>query len=468
MNALLSLNVSAWLSLVLLGGTGQAHVNVNVTVPGSPPPPSLEQPPEPEEPTAPEEPTEPPTEPEESTATYRFPAEWEPQKSLWIAWPTYDSTQDLSREEVYLEIVAATAGHIELDVVVATEDEVDYVEDLLDTESIPRTHVRLRVIPSVMDVWLRDTGPMFLQRTLDGVTSAATSDFGFNSWGYEGYTSIYPWDSDVLDNDIATTLGVTDIRSSPMISEGGAIESNGKGTMFITEAVALQRNPGMTKAQIEAVYEERLGMKKIIWLAEGVPEDDLTFWRSNGLPSDVYTTLTVGGHTDEFVRFIDEDTVLLAEVTPDEAEDDPIAAEARSRLEAVRAVIDAATTYEGHDIDIIRVPAATLLYKTMGPGDSTYDYITSLAFDDSSTIATDASITTVLATSYMNYVIANDVILMPAYWKTGRPTSILDKDDEMEAALEAAFPTRTVVRINPEALNAGGGGLHCVTQQQPY
>ena len=193
-----------------------------------------------------------------------------------------------------------------------------------------------------------------------------------------------------------------------------------------------------------------------------------SFGQSNtGLPSNVYTTLTVGGHTDEFVRFVDEDTVLLAEVTSAEAALDPIAAEARSRLEAARAIIDAATTHEGNNIEIIRVPAADLLYKQMGPGDSTYDYITSLTFDDSSTIATGAPVTTVLATSYMNYVIANDVILMPAYWKTGRPASILTKDNQMEAALEAAFPTRTVVRINPEALNAGGGGLHCITQQQP-
>ncbi|EYF04375.1 agmatine deiminase family protein [Chondromyces apiculatus] len=460
MKPLFSWNVSAWMGLVFLGGVGCASIDdAAIRVEAGADVDRLAEVEQKNTPTP------------STSSAYRLPGEWESQKSLWIAWPTYDSTQDLPREPVYLDLVEATHGHIELDVVVATHAEVNYVKDRLDDEGIPRSHLRFRVIPSVMDIWLRDTGPMFLKRKIGNTNTYATaaSDFGFNSWGYQNRTSISPWDSSVLDRDIATTLGLSgnDLRSSSMISEGGAIESNGNGTMFITEAVALQRNPGMTKTQIENVYKDRLGMKKIIWLKQGVPEDDLTFWRNKGLPSNVYTTLTVGGHTDEFVRFVDQDTVLLAEVTSAEAAADPIAALARTRLEAVRAVIDSATTYEGQDIEIIRVPAATLLYKQMGPGDSTYDYITSLTFDDGSTIPTGAPVNTVLATSYMNYVIANDVILMPAYWKSGRPASIKTKDDQMAAKLKAVFPTRTVVRINPEALNAGGGGLHCITQQQP-
>ncbi|AKT43490.1 agmatine deiminase family protein [Chondromyces crocatus] len=394
---------------------------------------------------------------------FRMPAEWEPHESLWMSWPMYDGTMARPREPVYLEMVEALAPYVNVDIAVASEEEVEYVEDVLDLNSVPRSHVRLHVLPSLMDIWLRDTGPIFLKNPAGQL---AVTDFAFNSWGYQGHSSEDPWDTDQLDRDIGTLLGLP-IRSSNMVSEGGAIDVNGKGTMLLADAVAFHRNPGMSRAQIEHEYKKKMGIKKIVWVPEGVPEDDLSYWRNRGLPSDVYTALPVGGHVDEFVRFVAEDKVLLTEVTAAEAAVDSIAAEGRLRLEAARAAIDSATTAEGKDIEIIRVPAPELIFDTMGPGDSTYDYITTLTFEDNHTIPTDSPITVVLATSYMNYVVTNNVVLVPAYYKPGRNPIIAAKDAEMQLILSQAFPGRTIIPINPEALHTGGGGMHCITQQQP-
>lgn len=395
--------------------------------------------------------------------TYRMPAEWEPHDSLWLAWPTYDSMQGRSKEPLYMQMIGALAPHVDVNLIVATEADAEYVSDILDEHQVPRHHVTFEVIPSVIDIWVRDTGPIFVK---DEGGDLSVVDFEFNSWGYEGHTSLYPWDSDVLDRDVGRRLDLP-IRRSTMISEGGAVELNGQGTMIMAESVAFQRNPGMTRAQIEAEYHEKLGVEKVIWVPEGVPEDDLSFWRGRGLPSDVYTVLTVGGHTDEFVRFIDEDTVLLAEVTAWEAAQGPVAAEARQRLEVAYDILSSETTHDGKPLHVIRAPAATPIYETMGPGDETYAYLTSLAFEDGSSIPPDSPITTISAASYMNYVVTNGVVLAPRYWKPGRPLSVLLKDVWMAATLRAAFPDRQLVMLNPESINVGGGGMHCVVQQQP-
>jgi len=262
----------------------------------------------------------------------RMPAEWEPHEAMWLAWPTYDSMVGRPKEPVYLEIIKALAPHVKVNLVVQSQAKAEQVQGVLAAERIPSGHVTFRVIPSSVDIWMRDTGPTFVK---DGAGRARAVDFRFNSWGYEGHTSLYPWDSDVLDRDAANLLGVPVVESQ-MISEGGALEVNGRGTLIITEAVAFHRNPHMSRSEIEAEYKRTLGIKKVIWLKEGVPEDDLAFWRKRGVPNNVFTALAVGGHTDEFVRFVDEDTLLLAEVTEEEAAEDALSAASRSKSSGCR------------------------------------------------------------------------------------------------------------------------------------
>jgi len=103
----------------------------------------------------------------------------------------------------------------------------------------------------------------------------------------------------------------------------------------------------------------------------------------------------------------------------------------------------------------------------MGPEDETYRYIASLTFEDGTVIPEGSRITVVSATSYLNFLITNGIVLTPVYWKQGRPASMAAKDNRMKQILQKAFPDREIVGINPEAINVGGGGIHCITQQQP-
>jgi agmatine deiminase len=173
------------------------------------------------------------------------------------------------------------------------------------------------------------------------------------------------------------------------------------------------------------------------------------------------------GHVDEVARFASPNVILLAEVTKEEAQRSPIAAENRIRLEADYKVLKAATDQNGKPFTIIRVPAANIIYETMTPEDLTYQWLSFMTFDDGSVFPAPEPVEVIAATGYMNYVVTNGIVLVPKYYKFGMPLSILKKDLQVFQLFKSVFPGRMVVAIDPLAINLGGGGMHCITQQEP-
>lgn len=250
-----------------------------------------------------------------------------------------------------------------------------------------------------------------------------------------------------------------------MISEGGAWEVNGEGILITTEAVQFQRNPKMSKADIEKEYARTLGIQKVIWLKEGVPEDQLSF--KGQLPGGIYTAVTTGGHTDEFVRFVSRDTILLGEVTQEEAEKDPVLKISRRVLEDAYQILSQEKGLDGKPFKIIRIPMPDPKIVTMKSGDGTFDFLKTLTFEDGSIIRETDTIKVILASSYLNYLVTNNLVLMAKYYKEGAPKSTEEKDKKAAEILKSVFPDRDIVAIDVENINAGGGGIHCITQQQP-
>ena len=242
-----------------------------------------------------------------------------------------------------------------------------------------------------------------------------------------------------------------------IVSEGGDREFNGKGTMMVNEAVELQRNPGMTRAQVEQGLLQILGQKKLIWLKRGVAEDDSA--RYGALYGNVYPGGT-GGHMDEFCRFADAHTILLAEVSPSERNADPISRMNYERMEENYKILKRATDQDGKKFKIVRVPVVDLIYdEFVVKEDAAISYFHGSKAGD--------KIKVPLAASYLNFFISNGVVLTPAYWQEGRPQSMKTKDEAVKHILQRVFPDRKIVQIHSENFNYGGGGMHCATQQQP-
>jgi agmatine deiminase len=360
---------------------------------------------------------------------------------------------------VVLKIIESLAPYVLVDLMVQSKDEMEKVQNVFKSKNVTSDHVRFRIIPRA-DIWIRDMGPIFLK---NGKGAMKIADFGFNSWGYDTQTSQYNMMEERVDRLVARALKLPVIRSS-MISEGGNREFNGRGTMMVTEAVELQRNPDWTKAELEREYRRIFNIKKVIWLKEGVAEDDLPF--KGALPGGIFPK-GIGGHIDEYARFVSPNTILLAEVTPEERDADPIAKINYERLETNYNILKSATNHDGLPYEIIRVPHAKAIYKTFDYDETFVQYLRKMRFEDDTVIEEGKPVKAILPTSYLNFIVTNGVVLIPSYWKEGRSEEYLQKDEAFKQAIKEAFPNRDIIQINPEDINVGGGGMHCISQQMP-
>lgn len=316
------------------------------------------------------------------------------------------------------------------------------------------------VVAPATEIWTRDFGPIF---TINPDRTKNIVDFRFNYWGYGRLGDELSDPQDRTELVIGKAQGLPPLRS-PLISEGGNREFNGRGTMLVVESVERHRNPGWTLAEMETEFRRTLGVTNVIWLGEGGAEDDLTF---NGpLPGNIYTVITTGGHVDNIARFADARTILLAEVTAEEASRSPIAAISRARLEANYRKLRAARDQNGQPFRILRMPSPDPMITTMSPGDGVYDFIKDLNYRRQP-FPKGKPIKVIQAASYLNFLISNGTILTSRFYKPGLPDRVRQKDDESLRVLRLAFPGYRINAIDSEAINLGGGGIHCVTQQEP-
>lgn len=407
---------------------------------------------------------------------FYFPAEFEAQEAVWMGWPTYENKAGWSVKDLHVQLWAAMAPQVYVNVAVnpdhaeggaSYDAQLAEIKGLMKKYAVPEDRIRFYKIAHA-DIWWRDMGPNYL---VDGTGRRAAADFGFNGWGYEANDSEYARTEGAVDAQVARIEGLDPVFKTTMISEGGDREFNGKGVMLVVEAVEQQRNPTLTKDQMEAEFMRVLGVKKVIWLKQGRYDDDLSF--AGRLPDhdgkrDLYTAITTGGHIDEHVRFVGPRTILYTEVSEAEAQADPIAAENKKRFEVNLAILKAATDQDGNPFELIAMPEAPTIIVTMQPGDGVYDY---LAANDLmkrfNPIPAGQPIRVVLATSYLNFLVTNGVVLAQKYWTEGSPESWRRSDERAQRILQSVFPDRKIIAFDTRAINAGGGGIHCNTQQVP-
>jgi agmatine deiminase len=259
-----------------------------------------------------------------------------------------------------------------------------------------------------------------------------------------------------LDRLLTQPLGIS-VLSSEMRSDGGNRQCNGRGIMLVGGAFDDESNPGMTRAAMEAEYCRVQGVEKVVWLEHGPREEDV------GRLEDGRWGIGTGGHVDEFCRFVDANTVILAEVPPAERELTPIHAETHRRMQENFAILEAARDIDGRRFRILRAPTAHLMTHKMN-----YDLLTPIERFWFEGAAEDEEIEFYLPGSYLNFVMANGVVVTSKYWRSGMDDRIRIRDAEGLAAVQAAFPDRRVVQIDAMPLLHDGGGIHCYTRNQPF
>lgn len=397
-------------------------------------------------------------------STFRFPAEFEKHEAIWLNWPVDEPIAGLSQVEVHLEIIKNLISTVTVKIAMQNEAEKSKVEKLLQEHGISQENIKFYLIGHD-SIWVRDFGAIYMR---DSGGNKVVQMFGFNGWGYSRQGDPEIKNDSLFAQRVAQAENLS-LQKADFISEGGGREFNGQGTMITVEACELGRNRGKTKEELEKKLLEIFHLKKVIWLKQGLYEDDLSF--DEPLPGpdgqkNIRTCMATGGHVDEFCRFVDESTVVVAEVTEEEARDCLIAKENRRRLEENIQILQSSRDQNTNPLKIIRIPLPEPIYNTTRPGDALYDFFTAL--HQKGLIGhIGNTIKVIAAASYNNFLITNDLVLMPRYWKPGLPNKIKAKDEKARQTLEKIFPERKVVAIDALPLNYGGGGIHCVTQQEP-
>jgi agmatine deiminase len=354
--------------------------------------------------------------------TYRFPGEFEKQQAIWMQWPSAVYNEgNRPVNPVIINIIKAFDPYIRINLMSVSTNEITQIQKLLKSNGYTGKNLHYYVI-NHLSIWTRDVGPIFVK---DNKNMMNVVNFGFNNYSRDG-SQFYINTESQVDKLVAQYFKLPIINTN-LVSEGGAIESNGRGTLMVPESVALTRNPGMTKLQIENEYKRVLGLKKLIWLKKGLKEDD-------GITS---------GHINEFARFADPNTILLAQVLPGDRYANSTSQESYRRLEENYNILLKSTDQDGKPFRIIRIPMPPTLYSQP---------------DSSGNIP---------VRSYLNYAVTNGALLMQSYVKPGRSATLAATEAKVKGIFQNVFPGRKVIGIDAENVNLWGGGIHCITQHMP-
>ena len=375
------------------------------------------------------------------------PAEFEQQEYIWLSW---NETGFLAGKPFCTTIVNAVKEiypHVKVKIFYGPqlnynkEQMQERIYEVLIKNNIDTARIELFFNEKPFGA-IQDPGPVFLRNEKGQLVVA---DFKYTHPDKR---------SEEIDRNAAKQMKLS-VISSPLFSEGGAWQTNGEGTMLVVESVELDRNPTMTKPQIEDEYKRVLGVTKIIWLKNGLKEEE---WGK--LENGKYGIGT-GGHIDEFCRFVNGNTVLLAAVDAKDTIGNEISKVSYFRMEANYQLLQQSTTADGKPFEIIRLLAGPLMTKKLS--------YSNLSKEEKYWFynVTNDSVEFYLATGYMNFVIANDVVVTAKFWKEGLPVEYKERDEQAKEILKKAFARRKVVQIDCVPLHHDGAGLHCHSRNQP-
>ena len=408
--------------------------------------------------------------------SYYMPAEWEHHDAVWLGWEK-DSIRGYYPPVA--NIIKALVPNVVVKMAVDSDSLMRKAKAYLLTQGIDSTMVKFYVMPGDR-YWIRDHGAAFL---VNDKGELGVADFAWSGYGYPGFLKLkYENNMDsvnkylLLRKDMRKNTGRVDslmalnenaIRlNTDIIHEGGAIEVNGKGTLILCEATVFQRNPDRSKEYLESEFKKVLGVSKIIWMKRGLADDPQHFFRRI---TGNYVGGGTGGHTDEFVRFANGNTVLLAWVDESDKDLNPINKMNYERMSENLKILEKATDQDGKPFTIVKVPLPDLIVKKVvarkkiDEKEETFDVETSY-FIPSERPQVGDTLLRVPASSYMNYLVTNGLVLLPTYTAEG---SSKEKEEQVKVIFEQQFPGRRIEFISMMPQNWEGGGLHCSTQQQP-
>jgi agmatine deiminase len=349
---------------------------------------------------------------------YRMPGEFEPHEGCWMAWPERPDNWRLGAkpaQAAFAQVAEAIAASEPVTMAVS-DAQFEHCRALLSDA--------IRVVEmSTDDAWMRDIGPTFV---IDANGHRRGVDWRFNAWGGLRGGLYFPWDRDDRVAQKVLEIERADRYRAPIVLEGGAIHSDGEGTLLTTEECLLNpnRNPELDRALLERALCDYLGAEKVIWLGRGLDDDE------------------TDGHVDNLACFVRPGVVLLT-YTDDAS--DPQHAISRDALERLEAARDA----RGRSLEVIRLRSPRPLRISAEEAEGV----------DAVAGTQPRRAGDRIPASYVNFYLASTRVVLP----------LLDErcDEEAVEVVRGCFPDREVVGVPAREILLGGGNVHCITQQVP-
>ncbi len=352
---------------------------------------------------------------------YRMPAEWARHTATWIAWPHNANDWPGKYQPiawVYADIVRHLSQVERVHILVNSAEAEKRARSILTRTGAKMDGVRFHQWPTNR-IWTRDSGPIFIRKQaagdLSGQDTIAVTNWKFNAWAkYDDWQlddTLPIRAGELLGIPVFTpTVRLADGSERQVVLEGGSIDTNGAGILLTTEECLLsevqQRNPGVSREQLEQVFHDYVGIDQVLWMDRGIAGDD------------------THGHVDDITRFVGENTIVTA-FEPNSADDNHLPlAENLDRLHAAR-------NLQGEPFRIVELPLPS-----------------PVIFDKQR-----------LPASYANFYIANGLVLVPTFNDAN--------DRHALNILAGLFPQHRTVGIHCGDFIWGLGALHCMTQQQP-
>ena len=345
---------------------------------------------------------------------FRMPAEWEPQKSVWISWPHNKNDWPGMFEKipnVVGKIIKYLANHQRIDLLVNTNKSMYEARKQLTRTGCKLSNIKFHKIKTDR-LWLRDSGPIFLinKKTRKKIIL----NFEFTAWSkYKNFRN-----DNKINYKISKYLNIKSIlpkkinskKFEKVVMEGGAFDTNGSGSILLTKECLLsskqERNKGFKKSDYESLFSKYLNTKNFIWLNKGIVGDD------------------THGHIDDIARFVSKTTIMIAD------ENNKSEKNYKSLKENIK-ILRKSYDENGRKFKIIKIPMPSPIFiqKTRVPA------------------------------SYLNFFISNKTVLVPIF--------NVKEDKKVLKIFRKFFTKRKVIAVDCSDLIWGFGAIHCMTQQEP-
>jgi agmatine deiminase len=399
-----------------------------------------------------------------------MPAEWERQEAIFVnyAGNPRDAITSGLVHAVCQDIIRELSTVIKVYVLINEEYKQDSLRQLFASKGIQTNNIVLLPVYQLFSMGVpRDYGPMIVKN------QKGESKIVRFHWDYVGADFKKPNSKWANRRDLirdryfiqVSKILQMEVKANPLTVEGGEIELNGKGTALLVDSFNLPRNPGMTKQEIDSLLYSSLGVTKTIWLREGVAEDP-DAGRKGRIVDNVYG-YGVGGHVDEFARFVNSNTIFLAMPSLEEATREPIKKITYDRMKINERILKKSSDQDRKKLNIVYIPVPDVIPESHTVDTTNLKFPITVLKNDFPEWKHGDKIFFMPAVSYLNFVVLNELVLISKYWRPGFSDTCKQKDEQVRKIFATYFPGKRIVQVDTWGINRVGGGIHCWTQQVP-